>query len=95
MKLQVMKNGHDHPGVSFKAWADRDRRETPCVASEDLVGSSVAGRLSAARPFTGHPLASPIDQPRDPPFGGSHEGRDCTTCMRERTRRRLSVSELN
>src|ERR1700736_1299810 len=31
------------------------------------------------------PFASPFDPPRAPPFGGSHEGRDCTTSMREET----------
>jgi hypothetical protein len=30
-------------------------------------------------------IASPFDPPRAPPFGGSHEGRDCTTSMREET----------
>ena len=42
--------------------------------------------MPAARPFTCHPFASPFDGPRDPPFGGSHEGRDCTTCMHEKKR---------
>src|SRR5271170_6494008 len=32
-----------------------------------------------------HPLASPFDPLRAPPFGGSHDGRDCTTSMHEET----------
>ena len=47
-----------------------------------------AGRSSAYPP----PFASPFDPPRAPPFGGSHEGRDCTTSMREKRRRRPPVS---
>jgi len=33
-----------------------------------------------------HPFASPFEPLRAPPFGGSYEGRDCTTSMREKKR---------
>ena len=42
-----------------------------------------AGRSPADPPFPSHP---PSTLPRDPPFGGSREGRDCTMCMREKRR---------
>jgi len=46
--------------------------------------ASVAGRS----PVYPYPFTSPFDPPRAPPFGGSHDGQDCTTSMREKKRRR-------
>jgi hypothetical protein len=42
----------------------------------------VAGPI--ARPLPTRPFASPVDAPGDPPFGGSCEGLDRTTFMREK-----------
>ena len=47
------------------------------------VWASVAGRSPVYPATPSHP---PLDPPRAPPFGGSHEGQDCTTCMREKKR---------
>jgi hypothetical protein len=44
------------------------------------IRASVAGRS----PYTCSVSASPFDAPRDPPFGGSCQERDCTTSMREK-----------
>src|SRR5580693_4043131 len=40
-------------------------------------------RLAVARPVTGDSSTSPFGAPRDPPFGGSFEARNCSTSTRK------------